>query len=75
MMAAVDQTGSASLNRSRIWNVFARLPGLSAASNAVMVLNLIPLYGISSMMLDGTTQQTLEDDGAAFMSPLDSAAR
>ena len=24
---------------------------------------------------DGTTQQTLEDDGAAFMSPLDSAAR
>jgi hypothetical protein len=40
-----------------------------------MVVNLIPLYGISSMMLDGTTQQTLEDDGAAFMSPLDSAAR
>jgi len=27
------------------------------------------------MTLDSTTQQTLEDDGAAVMSPLDSAAR
>jgi hypothetical protein len=40
-----------------------------------MTVDRIPLCGISSMLLDGTTQQTLEDDGAAFMSPLDSAAR
>jgi hypothetical protein len=36
MMAAVDQTGSAAVNRSRTWNVFARLFPLSELSAAVM---------------------------------------
>src|SRR4051794_13857482 len=52
MMAAVDQTGLVSLNRSRIWNVLARLPALSAASDAVMTEYRIPQYGISSKTLD-----------------------
>jgi hypothetical protein len=36
MIAAVDHTGSASVNRSKIWNVFARLPALSAVSDTVI---------------------------------------
>src|SRR3954452_21784091 len=52
MMAAVDQTGLVSLKRSRIWNVLARLPVLSAASDAVITVYFIPQYGISSKTLD-----------------------
>src|SRR4051794_17694410 len=44
MMSDVDQTGCASLNRSRIWNVLARLPPPLSAISSVVTRMIVSHY-------------------------------